>query len=1081
MGYAAVMRQEPCLSENRLAEFLGGELSEAGRAEVGCHIDCCDDCRRLLAALAENTPVDCQAVFSPELNTPDYPSEIDEYRLIRLLGQGAMGQVYVAEDTLLGREVAIKLLLAGAPDEAARQRFWRGARAIARLQHPNVVTVHRVGESKGRPYLVSEMVRGQSLDRLSRPLPWQQVRSIGVDLARGLAAAHQQGVLHRDIKPANAILAESGEAKLLDFGLAKLLNEGRKSMGAMGAAELDSDGGMSVEGAMIGTPLYLAPELWRREPATRRSDVYALGVLLYELCAARLPHTATKLLALREKVLSSPPLRLADLVPNIDVTFSAVVDRCLHQDPSQRFSSGEELYSALVTALAPRVQHRLRWIAALVLPLLALLPAEHFVRARDPSDKPAELRRSVAVLGFKNLSSTPERAWISTALSEMLRTELAAGGNLRLVPGEHVARVKWDLHLSDTDGYEAETLHRLASALRADVVVLGSYLALKDDAELRIDLRLQDTKTGESMVDIVRERDLFAVVERSGRRLRERLGITVPTSGSYAGRPATVEAARRYAEGIDRLRRLDYRGAQQTLDLATRADSENPLTYQALASAWEGLGEQRLQQETAQRAVELASLLREEDRLMIEAYSYRAVQNFDKAAAVHRKLFERYSDSLDYGIELMHDLMWGRRHAEAEEVLVKLRQMPGAEYDFRIAWEEEWLREEQGDVQTALQISQRQLEKMRTSGFRGTWAMFRFREGRMLEESGRLREARVVLDDARSVLAETGSKFDLTWNLLTLSDLHFEQGSLDLSLSRLQEAMELAQEQGHTFNLLQSLRYGVETLLLAGDIAAARQRLQEAEAVSRSSQALQAYFAPVSQLARGRIELVAGHLRTAQLALEDARKRCSIGNRSLATLWLGEVRLLEGDLVGANELIESTLKDQRILFIADARWLVAHVALEKGDVEKAEELAHKAIEMARMMDSPHREGFGRAVLVQVYLARGQFVEAEREATLLRAGVMKSQVLQLRLQAEVIWARAHAAAHGAGGLPMAQSVLRKEIAEADRHGLLHEQLLGRLAMEELERHNGRLLVLASEAERFGFGLIASKARRIAESY
>ncbi len=341
------------------------------------------------------------------------PREFEGYRLIRQVGAGGMGRVFLGHDTLLDRPVAVKFISAQDPGAEARSRFLLEARAVARLQHPCVVTVFRAGEFEGQPYIVSEFVEGESLDRMPLPVPWEQVLRIAYDLSRGLTVAHRAGVVHRDIKPGNAILATDGTAKLLDFGIARLM-DAPAAEGEPGEAEpdgaaaplgtvrlaatprpgLDEDGPATVAvdlpdrleeedpptvrvdlpnrleagpatpadafpgritlpGRAVGTPAYMAPEVWRGEKASFASDVYSLGALLFSLCAGRPPHEATSIGDLRTLATEHDAPPLASVVSEVSGAFAEVVNRCLQRDPQRRYQDGNEVRAALVPLVAP--------------------------------------------------------------------------------------------------------------------------------------------------------------------------------------------------------------------------------------------------------------------------------------------------------------------------------------------------------------------------------------------------------------------------------------------------------------------------------------------------------------------------------------------------------------------------------------------------------------------------------------------------------------------------------------------------------------------------------------------------------
>jgi serine/threonine protein kinase len=270
-----------------------------------------------------------------------------------------MGTVFLGEDVLLERRVAVKFILDPFTDDQKRQRFLLEGRAIARLSHPNVIAVHRVGEVDGRPYLVSEFVRGQTLRELPKPLDWERALRVGLGIARGLAAAHRRGVLHRDIKPSNIVLTDDGEVKLLDFGVAKFVPtdssapeesvDTHRGHGllertvALGETTETTQSGDPVNSVLAGTPRYMAPEVLAGAPATRRSDIFSVGTVLYELCTGALP----------ERNPDGSVRPLDEAIPHCPSALARSVERCLALDPAQRYSVVEELLDSLEQLLLP--------------------------------------------------------------------------------------------------------------------------------------------------------------------------------------------------------------------------------------------------------------------------------------------------------------------------------------------------------------------------------------------------------------------------------------------------------------------------------------------------------------------------------------------------------------------------------------------------------------------------------------------------------------------------------------------------------------------------------------------------------
>lgn len=255
--------------------------------------------------------------------------QVGRYEILDIIGTGATGRVARAHDPMIGRQVAIKLFAKELARGEARQRFLQEARVVGQLSHPSIMTLHDMGieEATQTPYLVMEFLEGQPLDRILEKgsIPYPRACAIVAEVACALAAAHRKGVIHGDVKPANVLITDDGRVKLMDFGMARLASH---------------DSGSSP---LLGTPAYWCPEQILGKPQDSRSDIFSLGVVLYELVTGKRPFDAESLQAICSRVLSSTPLPPSHANPSVPTGFDELVARCLAKDPVARYGVGETL------------------------------------------------------------------------------------------------------------------------------------------------------------------------------------------------------------------------------------------------------------------------------------------------------------------------------------------------------------------------------------------------------------------------------------------------------------------------------------------------------------------------------------------------------------------------------------------------------------------------------------------------------------------------------------------------------------------------------------------------------------------
>jgi tetratricopeptide (TPR) repeat protein len=867
---------------------------------------------------------------------------LGHYRVLEQIGVGGMGLVFRAADEQLERDVALKVLPQGMfADEAARKRFRREALVLAKLNHPNIGTVYEFGSQDGMDFLVMELVSGVPVDSkvAAGPLPQKEVLRLGVQLAEGLASAHAQGVIHRDLKPANLRLTDDGRLKILDFGLAQFVRQ-------------QSDFGVTASAAefkeVSGTLPYMSPEQLRGEIVTdSRSDIWSAGAVLYELATGRRAFPFAQASLLIDAILNKYPDAPSAWKPDISPGLEMVIVKCLDKEAERRYQSARELRvdlerltmpisqpgfaqtptantapstSQAVPATSRRLLTTRVWATGLAVVLLAGLIATVFVmRGKppvEPLSQPVHKRRSVAVLGFKNLTGRAEAAWLSTAIPEMLTTELAAGEQLRTISGEEIARTKMDLSLPDTATLAAQTLTQVGKNLGADLLVSGSYIALSG-GKIRLDVRLQDTATGETLISVPEtgdENNLFELLSRAGAQLRAKCGAgqiaAQDEAGVRASLPSTPEAARLYAEGLAKLRVSDAQAARDLLQRAVIEDPNHALAHSALAGAWSLLGYDEKARQSAKNAYDLSAPLSREDRLLVEARYRENSKEWENAADSYRTLFGFFPDNVEYGLLLAKTQTLGGKGKEALTTVQALRRLPApASEDPRIdiAASEAW--QSLGDFKQGQALASQAAERAKAQNAKLILARALYEEGAAFESLNDSKSAMAAADEASRIYQSVGDRYGLASTLEVTGQALFDQGDYAGSLGKYKEELAIAREVGNRRGESSALNNLALVLDQQGNIEEAKKLWEQASLISRdvgdkSSLAMNLINAGGALKDQGDL---AGANKFYEQALAVSREINNQNGIATSLTGVGTVRDAQGDSAGARKVLDQAV------------------------------------------------------------------------------------------------------------------------------------------------------------------------------
>jgi tetratricopeptide (TPR) repeat protein len=587
----------------------------------------------------------------------------ERYQIIEELGKGGMGRVYRAIDKKLNEEVALKVIR---PEIAVKKttldRFSNEIKIARKIVHKNVGRMYHLSEEDGVHYITMEYVPGEDLRgmlKMSKRLEIGTALSITRQILEGLAEAHRQGVVHRDLKPSNIMLDQEGQVRILDFGIARAV----------------TSEGITEEGVMIGTPEYMSPEQVEGSEVDPRSDLYSLGVILFEMVTGRVPFEADTPFAVGIKHKSTRPPNPREYNAGIPESLNGLILKCLEKERAQRFQNADDLLAALaevektyrttetsfpkkktaffkeVTAAFSLKKIFVPGIIVIALAAVAIIVWRLFPKkeaALPLPDKP-----SLAVMYFKNNTGDADLDHWRIALADLLVTDLSQSKFIRVLSGEALYNILENLNQMNATTYSSEVLREVASRGKADRILVGNFSKAGDT--FRISATLQDGRAGEVIdsvsVEGVGEESFYAMVDDLTRRIKA--GFKIPEERITADTDSDVEtittrspeAYKIYSEGRQHHLKADYWKSISTMQRALEIDPEFAMAWRSVAVSYSNMHMRPARLEAIQKAFALRDRVSDRERYIIEADYYKTSEKtYDRAMAAYRKLLELYPD-----------------------------------------------------------------------------------------------------------------------------------------------------------------------------------------------------------------------------------------------------------------------------------------------------------------------------------------------------------------------------------------------------------------------------------------------------
>jgi serine/threonine protein kinase/tetratricopeptide (TPR) repeat protein len=624
------------------------------------------------------------------------------YQVIEELGHGGMGRVYKVQDTDIKEKVALKLLRPEIIlDKEAVERFSNELKLARKISHRNVCRMFDLGRAEGTTFITMEFVPGEDLKSFlhrAKQLSIGTAISIARQVCEGLEEAHRLGVVHRDLKPGNIMIDKDGDAKIMDFGIARSL----------------SGKGITGAGVLIGTPEYMSPEQVEGKNIDQRSDIYSLGIILYEMVTGRLPFAGDTPLSVAHKQKYEAPEDPEKLNIQISDDLARVILKCLAKDRNERFQSAAELGTELgrieqglpttdrivrkrkvLTSKEITVKFRLTKVLVPVLFFIVLVLAGFFLWRIIPSKNAAlppsaSGQSTLAVLYFENKSGDPKLDNWRDELAELINIDLSQSRFIRVVTGEEMYTVLKRLGLADARKYSSEDIEKIAAQTRATHVLRGSFI--KAGERFVITAGLQKPGASDNppplRIEASNENDIIVKVDELSRQVKEGLNLTPAQISSdiekEAGKITTSspEALKYYIEGRRHLLNAEGKQAIAFFEKAIEIDPEFAMAYRSLAMQRDDIA---IYRKYMKRALELSARLPDNERLLIEGIWYHGEEDYAKAIEVLEGLLKIYPH------HTLGNFWLGSVYADADDLDKAAERFEFLVQDQRMPINVEWL------------------------------------------------------------------------------------------------------------------------------------------------------------------------------------------------------------------------------------------------------------------------------------------------------------------------------------------------------------------------------------------------------